>query len=247
MLIYIYICVYTHAYIHIDLYFYSTLLYSDQPLTYADQLRRVLGRCVGFVLRRCLLSWRSLKEVGLNRISSRFKGCLFFVELCCCLASVCFFFFLKVLRWYLRRYWCLWWCQSWWIRCWDNARWDVFSTISKKNICQLFCVPKLTYEGLEYFEPMSVCEQWQESWLFRVFGDEILPSCIRIIINRSKDLYQSTRIQRKESGRVLFFSRGSAVVLQTLMCSSGSLRLNGSAKSSDLIMLAREMKRFQVG
>lgn len=26
----------------------------------------------------------------------------------------------------------------------------------------------------------------------------------------------------------------------------GSLRLNGSAKSSDLIMLAREMKRFQV-
>ena len=129
----------------------------------------------------------------------------FFVELCFALQVYVSFFFFKVLRWYLRRYWCLWWCQSWWIRCWDNARWDVFSTISKKNMCQLFCVPK------------KICEQWKESWLFRVFGDEILPSCIRIRINRSKDLYQSTRIQRKESGRVLFFPRGSAVVLQTLM------------------------------
>jgi len=78
-------------------------------------------------------------------------------------------------------------------------------------------------------------------------GNEILPSCMGIKINLSKDLYQSTRIQQIESGRVLFFSRGSAVVLQMLMSSSGSLRLNGSAKSSDLIMLAREMKRFQVG
>ena len=25
--------------------------------------------------------------------------------------------------------------------------------------CQLFCFPKLTYEGVEYFEPMSLCEQ----------------------------------------------------------------------------------------
>ena len=37
------------------------------------------------------VEFRILKKVGLNRISSRFKG-LNFLELCCYLANVCIFF-----------------------------------------------------------------------------------------------------------------------------------------------------------